>query len=176
MNDDGQGQRYFGKYRGSVVDNVDPEQRGRIQVEVPDLQGTLPLTWAEACLPFAGPAGAQMGFFAVPPPGTAVWVEFEAGDPDYPIWTGCLFDASVDVPAPAQEPGGLPHSRVVVQTQGQNSFSISDVPGEGLTLRAASGASIVVNEEGITISNAKGATIKLTGNLVSVNNGALEIT
>jgi uncharacterized protein involved in type VI secretion and phage assembly len=167
--------RYYGKYRGSVIDNVDPEQRGRVRVEVPDLQGTQPLTWAEACLPLAGPAGAQMGVYVVPPVGTAVWVEFEAGDPDFPIWTGCLFDASADVPGPALVPGGLPHSRVVVQTQGQNSLLVSDVPGEGLTLRAASGASIVVNEEGITISSGKGATVKLSGNVVSVNGGALEV-
>jgi uncharacterized protein involved in type VI secretion and phage assembly len=167
--------RYFGKYRGSVIDNVDPEQRGRIRVEVPDLQGTQPLTWAEACLPLAGPTGAMMGVYAVPPVGTAVWVEFEAGDPDYPIWTGCLFDASADVPPQALEPGGLPHSRIVVQTQGQNSLLVSDVPGEGLMLRAASGAFIVVNEEGITISTAKGASIKLSGTMVSVNGGALEV-
>ena len=174
MNDVAEDKLYYGKYRGSVIDNLDPERRGRIRVEVADVKGVLPTTWAEACLPLAGPGGAGMGVFVVPPKGTAVWVEFEGGDTDFPIWTGCLFEASTDVPPSALE-AGLPDSRIVAQSQGKNSLVISDVPGEGLRLRAASGASIVVNEEGITISTGRGASIKLTGKSVSVNGGALEV-
>jgi uncharacterized protein involved in type VI secretion and phage assembly len=168
--------RYFGKYRGTVVDNVDPQRRGRVRLEVPDVQGSKPSTWAEACVPLAGPAASGMGMYVVPPVGTGVWVEFEAGDPGQPIWTGCRFESSNDLPSPVLTPG-LPDARIALGTPGKNQVLISDVPGEGLVLSAASGARIVINEQGITLSTANGAaSIKLTGNQVNVNEGALEVT
>lgn len=74
-------QKYFGKYRGMVVTNVDPMQTGRLMVQVPDVAGIIPGTWALPCFPFTGP---QMGFWALPQIGSGVWVEFEQGDPDHP--------------------------------------------------------------------------------------------
>ena len=79
--------RYFGKYRGTVSDNDDQTQRGRIKVRVPAVLGDLEL-WAMPCVPYAGP---QVGFFTMPPSGAGVWVEFEAGDPSFPIWSGCFW-------------------------------------------------------------------------------------
>ena len=76
---------YFGKYRGTVVSNDDPTSRGRLQVTVPNLVEN---TWAMPCVPYAG---SGVGFFAIPPVGANVWVEFEGGDPDYPIWSGCFW-------------------------------------------------------------------------------------
>ena len=55
---------------------------------VPDVLGLVPSTWAEPCVPLAGPTGPPMGVYLVPPIGAGVWVEFEHGDPDYPIWVG----------------------------------------------------------------------------------------
>jgi len=79
--------RYFGKYRGSVTDNADPTNRARIKVRVPAVLGDLEL-WAMPCVPYAGD---KVGAFFLPEAGTGVWVEFEAGDPSYPIWTGCFW-------------------------------------------------------------------------------------
>ena len=79
---------FFGKYRGTVVNNLDPMQRGRVQVSVPAVLGSGRLSWAEPCVPYAGD---QVGLFAVPPVGANVWVEFEAGDPDHPILAGCFW-------------------------------------------------------------------------------------
>ena len=79
---------FYGKYRGKVENNVDPLQQGRVQVTVPAVLGDGRLSWAMPCAPYAG---SQVGFFAVPPVGANVWVEFEAGDPDYPIWSGCFW-------------------------------------------------------------------------------------
>ena len=45
--------RYYGKYRGTVVNNIDPMQIGRIQAIVPDV-GIVPTSWAMPCLPGAG--------------------------------------------------------------------------------------------------------------------------
>lgn len=78
---------YYGKYRGKVVNNIDPMMQGRLITLVPAVS-ELPLTWALPCVPFAGP---NVGFFALPPIGANVWVEFEGGDPNYPIWTGCFW-------------------------------------------------------------------------------------
>src|SRR5215471_10987442 len=78
---------YFGKYRGTVTDNNDPTSRGRLKVQVPAVLGTLEI-WAMPCVPYAGD---QVGFYSLPPNKSGVWVEFEAGDPSYPIWTGCFW-------------------------------------------------------------------------------------
>jgi len=79
--------RHYGKYRGRVEDNIDPLSRGRLQVSVPALLADQSV-WAMPCVPYAGNG---VGFFAMPPVGAGVWVEFEAGDLDYPIWSGCFW-------------------------------------------------------------------------------------
>src|ERR1700730_5219295 len=103
--------RYYGKYRGTVVLNVDPELRGRIVCEVPDVLGLVPSSWCEACAPLAGPPGAPMGVYLVPPIGAGVWVEFEHGDPNKPIWSGCRFGIA-EIPTIALT--GLPVSPSIV--------------------------------------------------------------
>ena len=76
--------RYFGKYRGTVSDNNDTSSLGRLKVRVPAVLGSIEL-WAMPCVPYAG---AQVAFFAMPPNGSGVWVEFEGGDPSFPVWSG----------------------------------------------------------------------------------------
>jgi uncharacterized protein involved in type VI secretion and phage assembly len=165
--------QYYGKYRGTVVNNVDPMQIGRVQVMVPDVLGVGVSSWAMPCVPLTGP---QMGAYFVPLIGAGVWVEFEGGDPDYPIWTGGFWGSAAEVPALAL--AGLPASpNIVLQTSGQNSIVVSDVPGTGgIMLKAATGAMILINETGITISNGQGATIMLNGPTVTINQGALAVT
>jgi len=168
--------KYFGKYRGTVINNIDPMFQGRLLVEVPDVLGLVPSSWALPCVPLAGPTGPPMGVYLVPPIGAGVWVEFEQGDPESPIWVGCRWGGPSDVPPLAL--AGLPVSpSIVLQTAGQNSISISDVPGVGgIMLKSLSGAMILVNDLGITISNGKGATIVMMGPTVTINQGALVIT
>lgn len=164
---------YFGKYRGMVLNNVDPEQRGRLLVQVPDVTGLPPSTWAMPCVPFTG---KQSGMWVVPQIGTGVWVEFEQGRPDYPIWVGCWWATAADVPAAALAAApGMPN--VVLQTSGQKTLVMSDLPGGlGITLKNATGAMIMINELGITITNGQGASIMLTGPMVNINSGALMVT
>jgi len=168
--------KFYGKYRGTVVDNKDPERKGRIQVEVPDVLGLVPTTWAEACIPLTGPTGSPMGVFLLPPIGAAVWVEFEQGDPDYPIWVGGRWGSASNIPPKAYE-STAPCPNIVIQSLGQHSLVISDMPGQtgGITIQSASGASIIVNDTGIYIKNGKGAGITLVGPQVTINEGALEI-
>jgi hypothetical protein len=74
-----------------VISNLDPLMSGRLLLEVPDVTGLAPSSWAEPCVPLAGPTGLPMGVYMVPPIGAGVWVEFEGGNPDKPIWSGCRF-------------------------------------------------------------------------------------
>lgn len=166
-------QRFYGKYRGTVLNNVDPMRKGRIQVQCPDVLGPIPSSWAMPCFPTAG---RQAGVYAVPQIGSGVWVEFEGGNPDSPIWSGAWYASAAEVPALAQAiPPGL--DGIVVQTSGQHTLSISDVPGSGgILLKSPTGALIQVSDVGITISNGKGASIVLAGPTVTVNAGALTVT
>jgi uncharacterized protein involved in type VI secretion and phage assembly len=169
--------KFYGKYRGTVINNVDPLFTGRLLVQVPDVLNLAPSTWAEPCVPLAGPTGPPMGVYLVPPIGAGVWVEFEQGDPNYPIWSGCRWGAQSDIPPLAL--AGLPISpNIVLQTAGQNTIMISDLPGPtgGIMLKSTTGAMILVNDIGITISNGKGATIVMAGPTVTVNQGALVVT
>ncbi|MEM7155280.1 MAG: phage baseplate assembly protein V [Myxococcota bacterium] len=84
----GTGPRHFGKYRGTVIDNIDPTQQARLLCIVPAFSG-MKLSWALPCVPYAGP---EVGFFAIPPIGANVWVEFEGGNLDFPIWSGCFWE------------------------------------------------------------------------------------
>jgi hypothetical protein len=170
-------QRFYGKYRGLVVENIDPEQIGRVLVQVPDVLGEIPSSWALPCVPAAG---IQSGCFIVPPIGSQVWVEFEQGDPNYPIWTGGFWGLVADVPIFAVAPPAIPPGQnIVLQTTGQNMIMVSDAPPTpvtgGIVLKSVSGAMIVVNETGIYISNGQGATIMLTGPAVDINLGALTV-
>ena len=118
-------ERFYGKYRGTVVNNIDPLQIGRIQVSVPDVS-VIPGSWAMPCLPIAG---KQEGVFMVPQIGAGVWVEFEQGNPDYPIWVGGFWGSAAEVPALALVPPAIPPGQnIVVQTTAQNTLVLSDSP------------------------------------------------
>jgi uncharacterized protein involved in type VI secretion and phage assembly len=166
-------QKHYGKYRGVVLNNVDPMQQGRLQVQVPDVTGLSPASWAMPCVPIAG---IQTGMVALPIPGSGVWVEFEQGDPDHPIWTGCFWGSAAELPALAlATPPAVP--AITLQTPLQNGLTVSDLPGPsgGIMLKSATGATLIVNDTGIYIQNGKGAMITLVGPSVNINNGALVV-
>lgn len=161
---------FFGKYRGKVENNLDPMQQGRLQVSVPTVLGSGKLSWAMPCVPFAGPS---VGFFAIPPSGANVWVEFEGGDPNFPIWSGCFWGVG-EVPAlPAVE-------QMKVWKTDAITLTFSDLPGiGGVTLEVNPPAvpmpmKLVFDVSGIELSTGA-SSVKLTPVSVSVNNGALEV-
>ena len=177
---------FYGKYRGKVENNLDPLQQGRLQVSCPAVLGGGRLSWAMPCVPYAGPG---VGFFAIPPIGANVWVEFEGGDPDYPIWSGCFWGTG-QVPAkPA-----LAETKVF-KTDGVT-LTLNDLPGGGgFTLEVNPPAvpmplKLVLNAQRIELTSTPAvvklapsgieltigaASVKLTPASVSINNGALEV-
>ncbi|HYI49229.1 MAG TPA: phage baseplate assembly protein V [Allosphingosinicella sp.] len=165
---------FFGKYRGKVVNNIDPKMIGRILVSVPDVGGSTPLSWAMPCLPLSG---INAGFFTVPAIGSGVWVEFERGDPGHPIWVGGYWGSAAEVPTYAKTlPPGV--AAITLQTAGLNGLVISDVPGPlgGIIIKNKTKAQISVNEIGITIENGLGAKIELIGPQIKLNGTALTVT
>jgi uncharacterized protein involved in type VI secretion and phage assembly len=166
-------QKFYGKYRGTVINNIDPLQIGRIQVMVPDVSNLIPTSWAMPCLPIAG---KQMGAYMIPQIGSGVWVEFEQGDPDFPIWTGCFWGLVAEVPVLAL--AGNPASpNILLQSALQNTVVVSDLPGPtgGIMLKSTTGAMLIVNDTGIYIQNGKGASIVMVGPTVTINQGALVV-
>ncbi|MCG8327018.1 MAG: phage baseplate assembly protein V [Chitinophagales bacterium] len=127
--------KYYGKYRGTVVNNTDTTQKGRIQVNVPAVLGDL-MVWAMPCLPFAG---MNVGMFAVPEVGSGVWVEFEGGDPSYPIYTGGWWGDG-DVPMTEKGAPATPQVKIIRSKSGllisfddaAQVLSVSDQAGTNL--------------------------------------------
>jgi uncharacterized protein involved in type VI secretion and phage assembly len=163
----GSGPPFYGKFRGSVTDNRDPLQQGRIKASVPDVLGDEESGWA---LPAAPYAGNGVGLFLLPPTGANVWIEFEHGEPNHPVWSGCFW-AQGQVPAtPAAA------EKKVLKTDA-GTITIDDTPGAGgITIETTGGMKIALTVAGIEIDNGQGGKIQLTGPQVSVNDGALEVT
>jgi len=166
--------KYYGLYRASVVNNIDPMQMGRIQVIVLDAGGFTPSSFAKPCVPFTG---KQAGIFCLPQIGSGVWVQFENGDPDQPVWMGGWFGSVAEVPALALT-GNPVSPSIVLQSGLQNTLLISDMAGPtgGFLLKTTLGAFISVNDTtGITLSDGKGGMITMIGGVITINQGALLI-
>lgn len=162
--------RYFGKYRGTVENNIDPMMLGRVQVSVPRVLGESTLAWAMPCVPYAGDG---VGIFAIPPNGAHVWVEFEAGEIDKAILAGCFW-ATGELPASPAVP-----QLKVWKTDGIT-VELSDVPGAGGVTIAVESPAVPVpitfscTASGIELSIGA-SKVLLSATSVSINDGALEV-
>jgi uncharacterized protein involved in type VI secretion and phage assembly len=186
---------FYGKYQGVVTDNKDPLFLGRVRAKVNDVLGDSESGWAKPCVPFAGQG---MGFHVIPPVGSLVWIEFEKGDPDYPIWTGGMWGVATEVPL------DLLYKKLVIKTEGGTSITLDDTPQiggitletseghklklsssgleltdagsiAGITISTALGQKIALTPTGIEINDGQGGVIKLQGPQVDINSGALTV-
>jgi hypothetical protein len=158
----------FGKYAGTVEQNFDPFGKGRLLVKVPAVFGN-GTVWATPCVPYAGP---NVGFFAMPPKDTPVWVEFEAGDPNCPIWSGCFWKDDRSAPVSVSP---VAEKKKVLKTE-SCTLTLDDTPGLGGITIEFGILKIEIKSQGIEITDGQGASIKLTGPQVSINGNALEVT
>jgi uncharacterized protein involved in type VI secretion and phage assembly len=154
--------KLFGKYRGRVEDNADPQSLGRVQVTSPAALGSSGRAWAMPCLPCAPPG---VGLSMLPPVGAEVWVEFEEGDPDRPIVTGCLWGSRVAPPPPADDvilTTGSGHRLVL--SGSRNEVSVSHPGGSSVKLDAAG-----------RIELSASSSIRMTAPKVEVETGTIEL-
>jgi uncharacterized protein involved in type VI secretion and phage assembly len=170
---------FFGKYRGIVKDNRDPKRLGRLRVQVPSVFGSQVVTgWALPCMPYGGAAG--QGLLLVPDPGTEVWVEFEEGDLEFPIWVGTFWTAPggrSELPTP-NGPDGRPASdvqdpptRKIFKTAKGHTLQFEDAGGaESVMLcDGKHGHVVVLDGDGIAISDGvKGNRVVMDGSGVVI--------
>ena len=175
------GQRFYGKYRGIVRNNEDPLGLGRIRAEVAVVYGSK-LNWALPCTPYAG---SGVGFYAIPPVGANVWLEFEGGDPNYPIWVGCFWDEGQvprgpeELPNPATKIFKTEFIKMVLNDLPEvGGFTLECSPeavatplkmvfnSTGIEINAAPAIIKLVTEEGITLEFPPG-TISMTGTAIT---------
>lgn len=169
--------RYFGKYRGTVTDNADPERRARLKVSVPAVLGDLEV-WAMPCVPYAGD---KVGFYFLPEPETGVWVEFEAGDPSYPIWTGFFWTKDKlpdEATAAAKKLIRTAKTTVVLDDDTPEIHAVVDDAGDvkigDEVVIKRDQASHTVSTDGVK-SEIGGQKTELTQSSFSVDGGALEV-
>lgn len=191
--------RFYGKYRAFVVDNADPEHLGRLRLNVPNLSGNQVVTgWAWPCVPFGG--NADQGFLFIPEIDAGVWVEFEEGDLEFPIWVGTFWSkpgGESELPKPnnadGSEQGSVqdPPTRKIIKTKKGHTIQledadddvrilISDGENENLIILGNNGVSIVnkenkvtMTDEGITIEDKNGnkVTQDASGSKIEDKNG-----
>lgn len=171
--------RLWGKYRGLVTENDDPQRMGRVRARVPELFGDLVTPWALPAVPFAGQAH---GLVLLPEVGDGVWIEFEAGDGTRPIWTGSWW-ARDEMPV-----AGGPNTRVLATTHGhqlilddqEDRIRLVHADGAELTLtgqdvRVSIGSTEITLSDGEIELKVGGSRITVSTSGVSVNDGALEV-
>jgi hypothetical protein len=129
--------RHYGKYRGTVSDNADPNNLGRLRAQVPEVLLDVQSGWALPCAPWAG---EELGAFAVPPVGAGVWIEFEAGDPSRPIWSGCWW-ASGKLPTDEAGTAATPAVKIIRSEQGL--LLSMDDDGQTVTVSDGDGSNLL---------------------------------
>src|SRR5688500_9658951 len=148
------GPPFHGKLRGVVSDNSDPNNMGRIRARVAEVFGENESGWALPALPYAG---KSVGLFLIPPTNASVWIEFEHGDPEYPVWTGCFW-------AQGEVPASPANADMKVLKTNVATITINDSAGSGgITIETTAGMKIVMDSSSIEVTNGQGASIKLSG-------------
>jgi uncharacterized protein involved in type VI secretion and phage assembly len=157
--------RFYGKYRGIVVNNKDPEQLGRLKVKVPSVLGGNVVTgWSLPCVPYGG--DVDQGFLFIPEVGAGVWVEFEEGDLEFPIWVGTFWSkpgGNSELPKP-NKPDGSEESNVqdpttskIIKTKKQHTLQFEDADGKEMivVVDGANGHVATLDSNGIKIVDGK---------------------
>ena len=160
----GSGPPFYGKFRATVTNNQDDQHLGRLKVKAQDIYGEQESDWAMPALPYSGKG---VGLFLIPPKDASVWVEFEHGNPDYPIWSGCFW-ASGEVPGT-----GLPDTKIL-KTDSATITLEDKSSSSSIIIETQAGMKITMDSNGIEITTGS-ATVKLASGKVSINNDALEV-
>lgn len=164
--------RFYGKYRGIVVDNQDPSKLGRLKLRVPSVLGKDVVTgWATPCAPYGG--AANLGFLFIPDAGAGVWTEFEEGDLEFPIWSGSFWsqpNSTSELPKPNKGSDGSEESAIqdpptskIIKTAKGHTLQFEDADhAEMILIRSSQGHFMTMDQNGITVTDADANTIQFT--------------
>lgn len=156
--------RFFGKFRGTVTDIDDPDKLGRIKATVPSVMGAdTPVGWALPAFPFTGD---NAGHVMLPAVGAMVWIEFEAGNLDFPIWSGGFFVSG-------QRPGPDTNGAHVIVTQGGHKLVLDD-DGGSISIEHSGGAKVELTSSGIKVSIGA-STMEMSATAIDFNSGIVKI-
>ncbi|MGH1491149.1 MAG: phage baseplate assembly protein V [Acidimicrobiales bacterium] len=158
--------RVYGRYLGTVIDNVDPKNLCRVRVTVPEVLAGQESGWCRPVTPYAGDG---VGFAAVPPIGSLVLIEWPGGDVSRePLWTGATWSDGAGVE-------GAGPDAVVLVTPGGHRVELRDESGsEKVEIIASNGSSVVMDSNGMTLTFGS-QKIAMTNQSISINDGALEV-
>lgn len=133
--------RYYASYRGFVADNQDPEGMQRLRLVIPGIADNPMETWAWGKGQYSGKGyGCQV----LPTKGDMVWVTFENGDPNFPIWEHGHFGEG-EIPKEKQ-------SAEIFWFKTPKGFGVEiDDEKEQITLEDIFGNQIIMNEKGISL-------------------------
>lgn len=160
-------QRAYGKFRGTVTDVEDPEQRGRLKATVPEVLHDVPTGWAEPCAPYGGDGE---GLWAIPPVGAGVWMEFEAGDPSRPVWTGCWWPSG-QVPDDAAGSPATPKVKVLRTTEGLH--AALDDEGKTITVSDDGGSNLLeIKSQDGQVTIKAGTKVLVAASQIELTDGA----
>jgi uncharacterized protein involved in type VI secretion and phage assembly len=155
--------RFYGKYRGTVT-QVDDDHIPRIKAKVPAVLGDQETGWCMPCVPYAGD---DAGIAFMPEEGAGVWIEFEAGDLSFPIWSGCYWHQG-------ELPSRVAKDVKVIKTAGDQQIILDDNE-HTITITDANDNTVTLDRDGITVVRGSGKLV-ITDGKVSANDGAMEVT
>jgi uncharacterized protein involved in type VI secretion and phage assembly len=154
--------RFYGKYRGSVIE-IEENGRGRIKAKVPAVLKDTPTGWCDPCVPYAGDG---VGIVFLPEVGSGVWIEFEGGDPSFPIWTGCYW-------RDGEFPAAASASKKLIQTKAGHQLLLDDEE-QSIQLTDSNENTITLDQDGITLVRGSGK-LQVSDSETNINDGAMEV-
>ena len=198
--------RFYGKYRGFVVDNADPEKLGRLKVKVPSVLGNEVVTgWALPCSAYGG--GTNCGMLFIPERDDGVWIEFEEGDLEFPVWVGTFWskpDGDSELPKPNDAEGAEegdvqdPVTRKIIKTRKGHTIQFEDKDGEemitivqkvdddnknvvtlqstGITITDYTENKIEMTDSAFTITSKVAFTLDASGQAVEIKASTVDFT
>jgi uncharacterized protein involved in type VI secretion and phage assembly len=154
--------RFYGKYRGTVTELDVPTLR--IKAKVPAVLGEQATGWCRPCVPYAGPS---VGFAFLPEEGSGVWIEFEAGDISYPIWSGCYWRDD-------EQPSDATDKVKALVTVSGHSLLMDDDAGS-VTIQDSNDNTVTLDSSGLTLERG-GQKVVISESGISLNDGAFEVS